>query len=132
MPFAFLLLQSLFERFLFLFDSFVLLNEPINLCFELFNMIEGHVLAPETSRLSLVLSSCLVKPRFRRSTALKSQQNAKDRQTAALVTDKVVAQGPRKREFQVSTTFMPNQRKPRDRGFFRRNFYGCFGSAGSS
>src|SRR5215813_3522699 len=64
-PFAFLLLQSLFERFLFLFDSFVLLNEPINLCFELFNMIEGHVLAPETSGLSLVLSSCLVKPRFR-------------------------------------------------------------------
>src|SRR5262245_2602669 len=76
-PLSLLLLRSLFERFLFLFDCFVPCNEPINRCFELFNMIEGHVLAPETSGLSLVLSSCLVKPRFRRSTALKSQQNAR-------------------------------------------------------
>jgi hypothetical protein len=76
-PFAFLLLQSLFERFLFLFDSFVPLNEPIDLRFELFDMIHGHVLAPEISGLSLVLSSCLVKPRFRRSRFLKSQQSAR-------------------------------------------------------
>src|SRR5262249_38965875 len=70
-PLAFLLLQSLFKRFLFLFDSFVLLDKPINLCFELFDMIESHRLAPKISGLSLVLSSCLVKPRFRCPTALK-------------------------------------------------------------
>jgi hypothetical protein len=45
----------------------VLLNKPIDLCFELFDMIQSHgILHHKISGLSLVLSSCLVKPMFRR------------------------------------------------------------------
>src|SRR4030095_12549907 len=71
---------AFFERFLFLFNSFVLLNKPINLCFELFDMIQSHgILRHKISGLSLVLSSGLVKPMFRRSTALHLQKRRGDR-----------------------------------------------------
>jgi hypothetical protein len=44
----------------------VLLDEPINLRFKLFNMIERHgILHHKISRLSLVLTSSLVKPTYR-------------------------------------------------------------------
>src|SRR5262245_25358516 len=138
MPLAFLLLQSFFERFPLLFDSFVLLDKPINLCLELFDMIQSHAVAPKISGLSLVLSSCLVKPRFRRSRVLKSHQSANDRRPAALITDRAVtdltkARG--KREFywfprQISVHVESIETEgPR---FFPQDFYGCFGSAGSS
>jgi hypothetical protein len=40
----------------------VLLDEPIDLCLELFNIVESHrSLHHKISRLSLVLSRCLVK-----------------------------------------------------------------------
>jgi hypothetical protein len=62
MPFTFFLLELLLYGFLLFFHPLVLVNQAINLCFQLINIVEVHwELHHKTSCWSLVLTQLLVK-----------------------------------------------------------------------